>query len=345
MLTIGLDAAHMRQAAAGIARYADGLARALRERGDTAVIELGGGPLVARDSLRRKFLSLKQDLVWYPLAALRRARQEGAQVYHSPLLRGPLSPGAIPVVLTVHDMVPSRWPQTMPRWHRLYTSVLMRRILATADRVITPSQDTAKDVVEFGGVKAEKLRVVPNGIDAMFFDDHPAVAGLGTPYVLFVGTPEPRKNLPRLVEAMSFVRSRDASYRLVIAGGGGWGLRLALPDFIDVRGRVHDEELRSLYAGAACLALPSLHEGFGLPALEAMACGTPVVASDRGALPEITGGAAVLVDALDPRSIANGIERAIDERGALVSAGKAHAQSYTWERTAALTREVYRELV
>ena len=115
--------------------------------------------------------------------------------------------------------------------------------------------------------------------------------------------------------------------------------------FVRRLGNVSDEQLVSLYANAACLAIPSLHEGFGLPALEAMAAGTAVVAGRVGALPDVTGGAAVLVDPLDPADIADGLERAITERDSFIAAGRKRAAEFTWERTAAMTAAVYRELI
>jgi glycosyltransferase involved in cell wall biosynthesis len=164
------------------------------------------------------------------------------------------------------------------------------------------------------------------------------------PYVLFVGTPEPRKNLARLVSAMTILRERGFSEQLIVVGGGGWGDGIEAGPGIRRIGRVTDDELHTLYAHASCLALPSLHEGFGLPALEAMAAGTPVVAGRSGALPEVTGGAAVLVDPQSATAIADGLQRALAERDRLVPMGRARARDFTWDRAAALTAEVYREL-
>ena len=184
----------------------------------------------------------------------------------------------------------------------------------------------------------------------MFFAPSSGEPPVETPYVLFVGTPEPRKNLARLIAAMTLLRSRGRTEPLLIVGGGGWGGGTRgddVPDAGNVKriGRVSDGQLLSLYAHASCLALPSLHEGFGLPAIEAMAAGTPVVAANSGALPEVTGGAAVLVDPLNPASIADGILQAIEERDSFVRRGRLRARQLTSTRTAALTAEVYRELV
>jgi glycosyltransferase involved in cell wall biosynthesis len=344
MLTIALDAEHTRQSNAGIARYAQSLTASLRKIPDITVRELGGGDVVRRGTLAKKLLTARHDLLWYPWLARREAARIGADIYHSPLLRGPLRRGHPPFVMTVHDLVPVRWAETMPRWHRAYTSRFIGRICDAADRIIAPSQDTADDLNSLLRVPAEKIRVVPNGVDERFFGkplDPPIETA---PYVLFVGTPEPRKNLARLVSAMAILRKRGHSENLVIVGAGGWGDAIAIGANIRKTGRVSDGKLHNLYANASCLALPSLHEGFGLPAVEAMAAGTPVVAGRSGALPEVTGGAAVLVDPLSDTAIADGIQRAIAERDKLVPAGRLRARDFSWDKAAALTAAVYREL-
>lgn len=345
MLTVALDAEHTRQSAAGIARYARSLARELTALGETRVIELGAGEVVQRGTLAKKLLTARQDFAWYPWLARRAAREQGADVYHSPLPRGPLTAGSPPFVVTVHDLVPIRFPETTTRWSRLYGAITFRRVLGAAERIITDSQDTADDLNALARVPADKIRVVPLGVDELFFRPPPAKLGMAKPYILFVGTPEPRKNLTRLVSAMALLRSRGLRERLVIVGAGGWGAEMPASENVEVLGRVSDEDLHSLYAHASCLALPSLHEGFGLPALEAMAAGTPVVAGNSGALPEVTGRAAVLVDPLDPASIADGICEAIASRDSLVARGRVRAREFSWRKTATLTARVYRELV
>src|SRR5438132_2695020 len=136
MLTIALDAEHTRHSQAGIARYARSLSAAMRKLPELNVIELGGGNIVPRGTLQKKLLTARHDLLWYPLLARRKAADVGADIYHSPLLRGPLTRGWPPFVMTVHDLVPVRWPETMPRWHRIYTRSELRRLLNAADRII-----------------------------------------------------------------------------------------------------------------------------------------------------------------------------------------------------------------
>jgi len=214
-----------------------------------------------------------------------------------------------------------------------------------ADLIICPSRDTARDVEHYLGIADSRLRIVPLGVDRFFFEmPTERRQEAGRPYILFVGSQELRKNLNRLVQAVALLRGKGFPHELVIAGGDSWGPAITQLKFVRKVGHVNENDLRELYANADCLALPSLHEGFGLPALEAMAAGTPVVAGRAGALPEITGTAAILVDPLDVTDIANGLERACVDKLTFRAAGLDHAAKYTWEATAAATVAVYREL-
>lgn len=284
------------------------------------------------------------DFVWYPWLGRNRAAALKADVYHCPAPRGPLFSGRLPVVMTVHDLVPFLFPDTMTRWSRWYSQATHHRMAAIADRIICDSHDTARDVVELLGVEEQRVRVIPLGVDPHFFEPLPAVEPPPTPYVLFVGTQERRKNLERLEQAVEELRGRGFPHELVLAGADAWGdVRIGKP-FVRKVGRVSEIQLRRLYADAACLAIPSLHEGFGLPALEAMAVGTPVVAGRAGSLPEVTGGAAVLVDPRDTIDIANGLEQAIAAGSTQREAGRRRAALFTWKKTADATLAVYREL-
>jgi len=300
--------------------------------------------LESRGTFRKRLVTARQDFIWYPWLGRRRAAAAGVDVYHCPTSRAPLTRGKLPLVVTVHDLVSVLFPETMTRWSRLYERTTLHRVLRAADLIVAPSQDTADDLNSLMGVAPDRVRVVWNGVTEMFFGPTPAAPALLQPYVLFVGTPEPRKNLPRLIEAMRALRARGFPHRLVVAGAGGWGGVQLDSTEVEVLGRVSDASLHAIYAHASCLALPSLHEGFGLPAVEAMAAGTPVVASTRGALPEVTGSAAVLVDPYDSQAIARGIERAINERAALVPAGRVRANQFRWSQTAAKMAAIYREL-
>jgi glycosyltransferase involved in cell wall biosynthesis len=308
-------------------------------------VEIGGGKRQKRHTLRRRLVTIGIDFVWHPLIGQMRAAAVGADVYHSPGFRGPVSKGRIPTVVTIHDLVSILYPEFASPSAKLYGNRAQRRMSVLADIVVCNSDDTANDVESRFGVPASRIRVTPLGVDEIFFDRPRLPRLVAEPYVLFVGSEQPRKNLERLEQAMVLLRARGLPHLLVTAGADAWGRVDIGASFLRRVGNVSDEELVSLYAHSSCLAIPSLHEGFGLPALEAMAAGTAVVAANVAALPDVTGGAAVLVDPLDPADIADGLERAITDRESFIERGRKRAAEFTWQRTAAMTADVYRELV
>ena len=324
-MKVAVDTSPLAQTRAGTARYLRGLLRALEARADIEIRRVAfGGP--------GRAASLVRDAVWYP-AGLPRAA-EGADVLHCPTYRGP--PRAkVPFVVTVHDLALFRHPDAFNRWSRVYGRPLVPRVLRAARRVIAVSDFTRRELVEVVGLPEERIRVIPNAVGEPFVADGPAADG---DYVLTVGTLEPRKNLPRLVEA-----ARRVGLELRVAGERGWGGVTARGDGVTWLGWVPDDELARLYRGARCVAYPSVYEGFGIPVLEAMACGAPVVTSRGAAMEEVTDGAAVLVNPLDPVEIAAGIERAAFEREELTRRGLERARAFTWSAVAEATTAVYRE--
>lgn len=332
-------------AGTGVARVSRQLARALARTDGVELVTVGEGELVTAGGWRRRAAVARLDLLWHPVWGRRAAAARGARLYHCLSARAPLSRGRIPTIVSVHDLVALRYPETMSRWNRLYTRATIHRVLSAADLVVASSHDTADDLCGLLGVDARRIRVVPLGVDNTFFGAPASAPPVDGDYVLFVGAPEPRKNLPRLLAAMEQVRAARIGLRLVVVGSDGWGgVNVEGAPGVVVLGRVSDDILRSLYAHARCLALPSLHEGFGLPALEAMAAGCPVVAARVGGLPEVCGDAAMLVDPLAVGSIADGIEGAITNGGTLSARGRARALGWGWERSAASLVSVYREL-
>ncbi|MFL5946124.1 MAG: glycosyltransferase family 4 protein [Gaiellaceae bacterium] len=324
MIRAAIDVSPLVQTRAGTARYLNALLRELRRRDDVEVLPLSFGGSDRASTLAR-------DTVWYPFL-LGRARD--ADLLHCPTYRGPLR-SARPLVVTVHDLAVLRHPETFNRWTRTYSPRVVPRVLRAASRVIAVSEFTRRELVELLGVPEERVRVVPNGVDAEFTSEGPRADG---DYVLTVGTLEPRKNLARLVEA-----ARRADVELRVVGARGWGDVDVGGNGVRWLGEVDDAELARLYRGARCVAYPSLYEGFGIPVLEAMACGAPVVTSRGTAMEEVADGAAVLVDAQDPAEIAAGIERAAAERDTLVARGLERARAFSWEAVAGATLGVYRE--
>jgi glycosyltransferase involved in cell wall biosynthesis len=325
-IRVGIDVAPLQLTGAGTARYVEGLACALERRVDVEVERLTwGGP--------SRLTAAVRDVVWYPALLPIAARR--LQVLHCTTFRAPLR-APVPVIATVHDLAIVRFPEYFTAWTRLYGRTFLRRVLRAADRVIAVSEFTKRDVVELAGVAPERVHVVPNSTSEVFTPEGPRSDG---DYVLAVGTLEPRKNLPRLAEA-----ARRLGVELRVVGASGWGNVEVGGDGVRWRGRLADDELAREYRGALCLAYPSLYEGFGIPVLEAMRCGTPVVTSAGSAMEEVAAGAAELVDPLDPSAIAAGIERAIARRDELRSLGLERAGAFTWEAAADRTAAVYREV-
>jgi glycosyltransferase involved in cell wall biosynthesis len=344
-LTVGLDRENERQSSTGVSRYSTSLAAAMSARDDVELVSIGGGQLVPRRTLRKKLLTAQQDFWWYPYAGRRDAARAGADIYHCPSARAPLRRGKPPTVVTIQDLASFHYPETLTRWTRLYERRTVPHVARAADMIIATSSDAANDIEAILKIPSSKIRVVPLAVEAKFFRPEAGPAPFSFPYVLFVGSAQPRKNLRRLAEAVTRVSQRHRDLRLVIAGADGWGNEANLGPNVVLAGKVDDDQLLSLYRHARCAALVSLHEGFGLPVLEAMAAGTAVVASNVAALPEVSGGAAVLVDPLSVAAIADGIEDAIARRDSLIAVGEIHSAQFTWERTAELTLAVYRELI
>jgi glycosyltransferase involved in cell wall biosynthesis len=318
-LRVGIDVSPLELTAAGTARYL----RKLLDRLDGVDVYQYG---MSGTSRAHKVL---RDTGWYLGALPRRAARDGVDVLHCPAHRGPLR-SRVPLVLTVHDLAVLRHPRTFNRWTRTYSRLVLPRLARAAARVIAVSAFTAREAVELLGVDESRLRVIPHGVEAPFLPEGHAAEG---EYVLAVATREPRKNLERVAEA-----ARRAGIELRVVGALGWGdVRVESLGFVD------DDWLAELYRGAVALVYPSLYEGFGLPVLEAMACGTPVVTSTGSAPAELADGAAVLVDPLDVEAIAAGIQEAARRREELRAAGLERARGYTWEAAARATTEVYRE--
>jgi len=267
-----------------------------------------------------------------------------------------------PSVVTIHDMTLWLYPQH----HYTKRLLAMRPIIPLAARraaaIIAVSESAKQDIVRLLGVPAEKVHVVYEAAPPCFrpLPASPVQAalrqkyGLSERFVLTVGTVEPRKNLVRLLEAFARLRKRDGLlHTLVFVGGRGWKdgpvfaavERLDLGNLVRFLGHVPTTDLVGLYNLAEALAFPSLYEGFGLPAIEAMACGTPVITSRRGALVEVAGNAAQFVDPLEVESIAEGLHRVLCDaawREELQVNGQAQASRFSWALAAAETLGVYR---
>lgn len=257
-------------------------------------------------------------------------------------------------VATVHDLGWQVHPELYKPRVRMMYQALFPWVVRRANRFIAVSGYTADDLVRLAGVPRSKIEVIHLGLDPRFLvPTAPQNLPDAPPYLLAVGGVSPRKNTRRLIQAFTQWRARGrhrSEYRLLITGtsldpefaGGG----AALPDHVSLLGYVDQTALPGLYAGAAAFLYPGIYEGFGLPIIEAMASGTPVVTSTTGAAPEIAGRAAVLVDPFDVAAIAEGIERATapHEADQLRALGRERATQFDWDAAAAATEAVYRQL-
>ncbi len=274
---------------------------------------------------------------------LRRLRPQLAHFLYviPPAYRGP-------AVVAVHDISFERMPELMSRRDRFFFKTFVPRSARRADRVLTGSEWTKRDLVERYGIDEKRIAVTPYGIDPIFKPEGPARSG--PPYALFVGAIQPRKDPLTALEALA---RTNGDLRLVMTGPEKRGgdevraaiYRLGLSSRVELTGHVSRAELAALYRGASCLVFPSRYEGFGLPVLEAMASGTPVVATSVGALPEVAGDAAVLVQPGSAEALAGGIQQTLAERDRLVAAGLDRARQFSWASTAQRTLDIYRELV
>lgn len=267
-------------------------------------------------------------------------------------------------VLTVHDLMPITHPALYTPTDVAHFREHVPRMARAVDAVVTVSEHTRQQVIDRLGLPADRVFVAHPGVDERFAPQPPHVVaevlhrlGIGPrPYLLFVGTAEPRKNLPGLLRAYATLRPAErADLQVVVAGKSAWGsapLReqiaaLGLQADVRLLGYVAEADIPPLYSGARLAALPSLAEGFGSPLIEAMACGTPMLAANATALPEVYGDAALGVDPQDVDALADGLRRLLyDEslRAGLVARGLQRARRFSWDRTAQATVDVFRRV-
>jgi glycosyltransferase involved in cell wall biosynthesis len=251
-------------------------------------------------------------------------------------------------VVTVHDLGYHHFPEAHPRTQRLYLNLTTRYSAARASVVLADSQATADDLQRFYGIAPQKIRVIYPGVNPPAGDvTRPVRKTYHLPerYLLFIGTLQPRKNIRRLVEAFQHWQTAhpEQSIGLVLAGKKGWLFDPAWTQDtanVHVTGYIDEADKAALLSRAEALVFPSLYEGFGFPVLEAMHCGTPVIAADASSLPELVNNAGVLVNPLDIQAIADAMQRVIVDdtlRQQLITRGRQQAQQFTWERCARQT--------
>ena len=300
---------------------------------------------------------------WDQVGFPQKARKSKVDILHQPCFSAPLFYRG-KVVVTCHDLIAVFFPQNIPVASRLYFSKWMPFSYRRADEIIAISENTKKDIMSLLKIPTEKIRVIYEaaGPEFCLVKDKKLLAEtcrkykIDSPFILHVGTIEPRKNLEFLVRAYSAVAQNSRiKEKLVITGKKGWyyeGLfklveKLGLQNKVIFTGYVEDEDMPALYNAASLFTFPSLYEGFALPPLEAMACGTPVISSNTSSLPEVVGSAGILLPPKDISSWSASITEVLrfgSLRQELKQKSLRQAKKFSWEKTAQQTVDVYREV-
>jgi len=353
-MRIALDTQSTLGRKTGIGLYAVNLLDALwRVAPHHEYVELSWG--------RSHELRTDQRLRWQQVEVPRRARAAHADLLHVPGFDAPWWKSC-PVVLTVHDLIGMLFPQNLPPVARFYWSHWLPWSVRRADRIIADSEHTRRDIVRLMHIPADRITVIPLGVDRHFrpLEDPVSLNSLRQKYalpsniILYLGTLEPRKGLDTLVVAYATLADK-IPHALVIAGKRGWYTEALFRQVREsgLEARVHftdyipDADMPGLLNLADVFVFPSRYEGFGLPPLEAMACGTPVITSNASSLPEVVGAAGLQVPPDDVAALAQAIRRVLEDaalRARLRADGLARATSFTWEETARRTVQVYEDL-
>ena len=376
VLRIGVEASALRLPRSGIGRYALSVTERLLKMATNGaqfclysyddclprhVVEQEN--VIAR--IARVPLPFFRGLTYLNLWLPHMLRRDGVDVFYAPATMAPLGmPRDIPLVPVVYDLVSILYPETMREASRYIFGVTFERVIKEAELIISDSQTTANDLARLRGIEPDRIQVIHAAAGPHFtVRDRAAAAalmarkyGVQGDYVLCVATLEPRKNLPRAIKAFARVcQERQTSLQLVVAGARGWKTSaiyrtiqsLGMGDKVISLGYVDERDMPDAYNAAIALLFPSVYEGFGIPIVEAMACGIPVITSNVSSMPEVAGDAAILVDPLDVKSIAVGLKRLVDDRNLwqqMRERGLQRAKMFSWEGAARQTMEVLKSV-
>ncbi len=364
---IGIDARLLLGTVTGIGRYTFELSKRLSAMPDVQSSFYAPSPLaegiiqsISSNKFRVGFSSNRlAKMIWAQTILPYMANKDAVDLFWGPTHRLPrVLNKTIARVVTIHDLVWSYVPETMRLTSLLVEKKLFPEAIGLADLIIVDSDSTAKGIADTFPQYAHKVRMVHLGVSKLLtreIDPLDLSGDFVKPYFLFVGTIEPRKNLERLLNAFSLLPgSIKDSFQLVIAGDKGWGginiekliQNFGLKDSVQVLGYVEDEQLAKLYENARFLVMPSLYEGFGLPLVEAMQYGTPVLTSFEGSMFEVAGDAGVFIDPYSIESISLGLQTMLTDDGLIKNLGNnasRRAADFSWDKCAAETMKVFIE--
>lgn len=307
---------------------------------------------------RRRILWTNLYLPWYLSA-------DNIDIFHSVANFEVPIMARCKIVVTIHDLIPLLYPELVPFRYRVLFRTLIKKAAERSKKVLTVSHSSKKDIIELLGINSDRVVVIyeaghtqsPSILDKTTPDQIRERFKLCGRYILFVGVIEPKKNIPTLIKAFKLLKRNGGGgdIKLVIAGGKGWFYdqvftcveELGLKNEVIFTGFVSKEDLYQLYNGAELFVFPSLYEGFGLPPLEAMACGTPVVCSNTGSLPEVVGDAGIFVDPMDLNGWVEAMRGVLNNpslQARMVEKGLERAKQFSWKKTAEETLKVYHEV-
>lgn len=317
--------------------------------------------LIAPDT--QKDFTTPQRFIWDQFSFPRKAARAKVDILHQPCFSAPIFYQG-KVIITIHDLISHYFPQNMPSGSRLYFSKWMPLTYNRAQKIIAISENTKKDIMKLLKIPEEKIVVIHSAVSEDFrpMTDQAKIEAVkkkyqtGEKFILDVGTLEPRKNLPFLVRAYNIaLKEGKIDHNLVLTGKKGWYYEslfilikeLKLEDKVILPGYVADEDLPALYNAADLFCFPSLYEGFGFPPLEALSCGTPVIAADNSSIPEVVGAAGILLPIDDEKIWAENIIKVLTDSKMILDLSKkglAQSKKFSWNKTAQETIKVYEEV-
>lgn len=365
-MKIGMDLSVIKYERAGTTTYACNLWEALKEgypqdEFEEFLVNHGDMPN-GRKTITSRMATLYRDLLWTPLILSAQVSRTNLDVLHMPAQMAPLF-RACPTVVTIHDLFVLDLPQYFPAFHRISARLLIPPAVHTANAVITISDYTRQEVLRRFKLAPEKVTAIPLAAASHFQQvSQKEIMALREKYalpekfILAVGTLQPRKNIDCLLEALDLLRQRGVQVPLIHVGSRGWFTqsidetieRLKLQTTIRFLGRLPQADLVKFYNAASVYAYPSLFEGFGLPLLEAMACGCPVVTSNTTSMPEVVKDAGLLVDPRQPAEWAKALEKVLTDQTlarSLHEKGLARAKEFSWQRCAEQTHKIYQNVI
>ena len=369
-MKIGIDAHAAERDGSGNCTYIRNLLSELRQidpRNDYVLYVTKSRHPFYRDFLSYKNFKIKQlrmnnPLIRIPFALAWETCKDNLDILHVQYIAPPLHKGKL--VATIHDLGFLHVPESFPRFEVLRSKILIRMTAGRADKIITGSHFSKNDIAKTYKIDPDHIAVISHGVSPVFKPENDVSKiqktldkyGIPKPYFLCVGRLNPRKNLVSLVKAFTMIKKeKSIPHKLVIAGKEDYATRKIIrsieeagsPGNVLLTGFVEDDDLPALYNGADVFLYPSLFEGVGLPVLEAMSCGVPVIASDSSSLKEVAGNAGLLVNPLDPEELKNALFRITsnqDLRKEYTTRGKARAKKFSWLSTAQQTLNIYHRL-